>query len=248
MRFFVLAGALSLCVFVDISCAALFSFCRGCSSFDVEVEIWEEINLNAMIKRTIEYLADELVVAADLDEGDVTVDRLAALQEGSHKGILVSVINIYKESTLKNAANHFVHDQKVYHQKAPLTLNLDVVLVFDFDDYGTSLQHMSSIANFLHKKVYFSAGNQSLDNPFPAGLQKLIVDFQDLNLEQLNHVWSMNGGVHYPALFYKIRLVQLTQDEPIEGDEIKHIELDTENYKSPVKLKEALNHKQQNQL
>lgn len=178
-----------------------------------------------MIKKAIEYIADELMHAIGLDEGEVSIDSISNLKENSSRGIIISLLNIEEEVSLKNAVNHFVENKKAFYQKPPFSLNLDVVIVFDFEEYGTGIEHLSSVANYFYKKKSFSKERQLDINPFPEALNKLHLDFKNLSIEQLSQIWSICGGVHYPALFYKLRLIQLEQDEEVKGEEIQTIKV-----------------------
>jgi hypothetical protein len=85
-------------------------------------------------------------------------------------------------------------------------------------------------------------GNGS-DNPPPKPIGKMVVDLETLSLEQLNHIWSISGGVHYPALFYKVRLLKLEQDEPAEGEPIRTISMTEHAYTSSSDMKKSLKQK-----
>lgn len=204
-----------------------------------------------MIQKALEYLSDELTAALeDLSEEFISVDSLRTLQEKSEQGIIISLINVEEEGTLKNSSHHFIKEQKAFYQTPPFSINLQLILAFDFDNYGKNLRHLSSVANFFHKKKIFSAENQEVSNPFPTdqlgGEAKLIADWRELTLEQLNQLWSMSGGVHYPALFYRIRMLQLTQKAEISANTIETIELDSESYRSTSEMQKALKEKQHN--
>jgi len=203
-----------------------------------------------MIETAIEFLADSLKNALELDENVISVDTLQVLQDREADGIVVSLLNVEEESTLKNSPHHFVQgktvdDKILYRQAPPLSLNLRIVFVFDFDDYGTTLQRLSEAANFFHKKKWFNPGIDS-ETTLPEPIGKLILDLETLTLEQLNHVWSISGGIHYPALFYRVRLLQLEQDEPAEGTAIKNIETTHENFSTPEEMKKHLKEKLEN--
>jgi hypothetical protein len=73
----------------------------------------------------------------------------------------------------------------------------------------------------------FSLANQRPENPFPQGVEKLILELQQLNFEQLNHIWSISGGSQFPSLLYKVRLVKIQPQDETEGPEIDTIQLDS---------------------
>jgi hypothetical protein len=178
-----------------------------------------------MIKTAIEYIADELIHAIGLDEDEVSMGSISNLKEKSSSKIIISLLNVEEEVSLKNGANHFIDNKKVFFQTPPFSLNLDLIIVFDYEEYSTCLQHLSSVANYLYKKKSFSKERQLDTNPFPESLNKLHLDLKNLSIEQLSQIWSMCGGVHYPALFYKLRLIQLPPDEEVKAKEVQTIEV-----------------------
>jgi hypothetical protein len=99
--------------------------------------------------------------------------------------------------------------------------------VANFSDYATSLLHLSQTIELFQHKPAFTAANQSAANPFPAVLEKLILDFYSLNLEQLNHLWSILGGAYFPAVLYKVRLVKVQRNETMAAPEITTIQVKT---------------------
>lgn len=100
-------------------------------------------------------------------------------------------------------------------------------MAFEFVDYGTSLQRLSETVDFLQGKRWFTSENARDDNPFPAGVHKLILDLQHLSFEQMNHIWSISGGAQFPSLLYKVRLVKIQPEDEVEGPEIDSIQLDS---------------------
>jgi hypothetical protein len=121
-----------------------------------------------MVDTALEYLLDQLVDAVGFGEDEISLNSLHILQENKGNGLVLSLLNVEEESTLKNLPHHLVHEkippgqsetEKIlYRQSPPLSLNLRVVFAFDFDDYGTSLQHLTDTANFFHKKKVVRAG------------------------------------------------------------------------------------------
>ncbi len=198
-----------------------------------------------MIKAAMEFLSDALKDALELDENVIALESLQILQENEVDGIVFSLLNVEEEPILKNSPHHFVHEKNLFQQTPPLSLNLRVVFAFHFDDYGTTLSRLSEAANFFHKKKWFNPANES-ENPLSAPIGKIILDLESLTLEQLNHIWSISGGVHYPALFYRVRLLQLEQDEPAEGTAIETIEITRENFSATEEMKKHLKEKQEN--
>lgn len=180
-----------------------------------------------MIKQTLEYLIEELAFGLGLDISDVVLDNLKAIQEENSQGLILSLLNVEEEGTLKNTPHFVRKNNKIFYKEPPVYLNLNILMAFEFEDYGTSLQRMGETINFFQNKKWFTAENQRPENPFPEGIHKLILNLQQLNFEQLNHIWGISGGAFFPSLLYKIRLVKIQPQAETEAPEIDTIQLDS---------------------
>jgi hypothetical protein len=180
-----------------------------------------------MIKQTLEYLTEELAFGLSLDIADVNLDNLKKLQEDNAQGLIISLLNVEEESTLKNSPHFIRKNNQLLYKEPPVFLNLNILMAFEFIDYGTSLQRLSETVEFLQSRRWFTTENARADNPFPDGVHKLILDLQHLSFEQMNHIWSISGGSQFPSLLYKVRLVKIQPQDEVEGPEIDSIQLDS---------------------
>ncbi|MDR9366948.1 MAG: DUF4255 domain-containing protein [Balneolaceae bacterium] len=180
-----------------------------------------------MIKQTLEYLTEELAFGLGLDIADVNLDNLKKLQEENAQGLIISLLNVEEESTLKNSPHFIRKNNQLLYKEPPVFLNLNILMAFEFVDYGTSLQRLSETVDFLQGKRWFTSENARDDNPFPNGVHKLILDLQHLSFEQMNHIWSISGGSQFPSLLYKVRLVKIQPQDEVAGPEIDSIQLDS---------------------
>lgn len=180
-----------------------------------------------MIKQALEYIGEELASGLGLGIEDVSLGNLQKIQEKQEQGLVISLLNVEEESTLKNTPHYIRKNNQLLYKEPPVYLNMNVLMAFEFDDYGTSLQRLAETVEFFQSKRWFTADNEEASNPFPSGLKKLVMDLQELNFEQLNHIWSISGGAHFPSLLYKIRLIKIQPDDEVEGPEIDTIQFDT---------------------
>jgi hypothetical protein len=180
-----------------------------------------------MIKRSLEYLSEELAFGIGVSESDVSINNLNALQNENAQGIVVSLLNVEEETTLKNTPHVSRKNERLMYKEPPVYLNLNVLLAFEFENYGTSLQRLEDTVQFFQNKRLFTSENERVENPFPAGAKKLILDLQQLNFEHLNHIWSISGGTHFLSLFYKIRLVKIEPQQEMEAPLVDTIQLNS---------------------
>lgn len=180
-----------------------------------------------MIKQALEYIREELASDLGLGIDEVSLENLQKIQEKKEQGLVISLLNVEEESTLKNTPHYIRKNNQLLYKEPPVYLNMNVLMAFEFEDYGTSLQRLAETVEFFQSKRWFAADNEEASNPFPSGLQKLVLDLQELSFEQLNHIWSISGGAHFPSLLYKIRLIKIQPEDEIEGPEIDTIQFDT---------------------
>jgi uncharacterized protein DUF4255 len=181
-----------------------------------------------MINDAIEYIRKEIKDYLAIDDSEAIIDNIPLLKEtAGAPGVYVSLVNIEEEHTLKNTSQYVRRNGTIEIKQPPLFLNIYLLFAFNFEDYGTSLMHLSKTVELFQSKPVFSAEDDTATNVFPATLEKLIFDFYNLNFEHLNHLWSILGGSYLPSALYKVRLVRIQRDETIVGPPITTIQVDT---------------------
>ncbi len=181
-----------------------------------------------MINEAIDYIRREIRDFLGIDDTEAIINHAHVLKEQNNLGgVYLSLVNIEEEATLKNNRHQVrVNDQLAY-QQPPVHLNLYLLFSFEFGNYNTSLLRLSETIERFQSKPVFSTQTETVANPFPAGLEKLIFDFHNMNFEQLNHLWGVLGGTYYPSVLYKVRMVRIQRDETIVGPEITRIQVET---------------------
>ncbi len=135
--------------------------------------------------------------------------------------IVLSVINIEEEKTLKNGSRVPLpgpNDNTVL--LLPPTINLNIYLLFssNMNNYERGLLHLSRIIGFFQMQPSFFV---AVDG---GGQVKLILDIYSLNFEQLNQVWGIMGGKYIPSVLYKMRLVTIQAATGTPTSVIKRIQ------------------------
>lgn len=181
-----------------------------------------------MILDALSYLREELSFELGLASNEVIIENLQVLKQNENaNGLYISLFNIEQENVLKNTS-HYTHvNNQVRYKEPPVYLNLYVFFAFEFSNYGTSLQRMSDTIEYFQSKHWFSPENERAANPFPVGLNKILLEIFSLNFEQMNHIWGVLGGDHFPSVMYKLRLIKLQRDIDAAAPEISTISLNT---------------------
>jgi len=180
-----------------------------------------------MIYKALDYIKEELAFYIDLDESEISVDSLQKMQKNKGQGLIISLLNVEEEITLKNTPHYIQQKNSLKYREPAIFLNLNIIMAFDFDHYSNSLKQMAETVEFFQGNRWFSVENSRAANPFPTTIKKLIMDLQKANFEQLNHIWSICGGVLHPSLMYRIRLLKLQSDVSYDANEIDTIQLDS---------------------
>ncbi|WP_317932320.1 DUF4255 domain-containing protein [Halioxenophilus sp. WMMB6] len=124
----------------------------------------------------------------------------------------VTVINIEEESVFKDQVPEVkFRDGQNLKMEPKLRLNLCILFAANYKLYEQSLKHLSLIL------TYFQSNRTFTPSQFPAlapTVERLSVELQTLNYDQLNQIWSYIGGKHLPSIIYRVRAVAI-QDNAI---------------------------------
>jgi hypothetical protein len=180
-----------------------------------------------MIDDILNYIRAELIEDLGLDNGDVHMGHIYHLKENNTDGLYLSLVNLEEEITLRNTSHVLKQNNGIRYQEPPVFLNLYLLFSFRFSSYETSMLRLSQTVELFQNKRVFEASNATDANPFPSALEKLIFDFTNLNIEQLNHLWGVLGGAYLPSVLYKVRMVKIQRDESLAGPAITTIQVET---------------------
>jgi hypothetical protein len=181
-----------------------------------------------MISDAVAYIRREVVAYLGVADTDVVAGNIPLLKEDANaRGLYVSVVNLEEEHTLRNTGHALRQNGAVRYQEPPVHLNVYLLFAAAFDNYETGLLRLSQAIELFQSRRVFEAATASPGIAFPVSLERLIFDFYDLTLEQLNHLWGVLGGAYFPSALYKVRLVTIQRDVTLAGPEITGIHLET---------------------
>ena len=176
-----------------------------------------------MINLALEFIRNELEHYLKYDAGDSSVEielGNVALFETANSSeiedkIIVSLVNIEEESTLKNKRNYRrMPNNDIQLRHHPVFLNLYLLFCCTFTQYQPALQRLSLILKFFQARKNFDINNaiapQNRDL-FEESEQDFSLTFElyTLTFEQINHLWGSLGGRQLPSIMYKARLVRV---------------------------------------
>ncbi len=189
-----------------------------------------------MIEQTLQFIRTQLSndPTLNLNANDIIADNLHTLHNDPNKeGLFLSLVNIEEEATMKNKPNYVRVNNQLRRMEPPIVLNLFVLFAFKLENYTTSITKLSELISFFQTNKWFTFNNITDTQLFNPPIDRLIFEMHNVNFEQLNHIWSVLGGNHYPSVLYKIRVVKVQRNVSTEAPEVSSISLDSQlNLKS----------------
>jgi len=195
-----------------------------------------------MIAHALEIIKSELKANLDLyqnSNGGFTVELANVASYVPSNGqqamdVLITLVNIKEEKTLKNLPNYARDDvrMKVSYENQPVFLN--VVLLFSVvkNNYSLAINGLSRVIRFFQHQNVFTQ-----DSVLPSSLAytpaddqlehfKLIFDLHSPSMEEVNHLWGTLGGKQFPFVLYTVRMLDLKfrKAPPQEGEPIVEIQ------------------------
>lgn len=200
------------------------------------------------------YLLANLKSDTLLKQGDnIILGNVAALEsdtEGNLKNkVLISLVNIEEESTLKNNKNYLRNplNNSLEYLQPPVYLNLYLLFSATLpetsdigNDYETALRRLATVIEFFQAKKSFSikdspqskfattAENEAENaseqtNEMIQEELRLLPELYTLTFEQINHLWGSLGGKQVPFAMYKVRLVKIQSRYTLDAPLIEEI-------------------------
>ena len=177
--------------------------------------------LTIVINELDKHLAD-----AETYNSGGSIVKLGNLAEGvSAEGglrekLILSMVNIKEERTLKNLPN-YVHNDitlSTIYENPPVFLNLQILITATHVNYTNALLVLSRAIRFFQFKNVFTQDNvdpgsittSAPDNELDRLESfKLIFDLYSPSMEEVNHLWGTLGGKQYPFVLYMLRMLDL---------------------------------------
>lgn len=182
--------------------------------------------LAAMIFEAFELVRSELqdyIRAATSTPGfTVEMGSIAAVA-GANTNVLLTLVNLEEEQTLKNTSPYQRNASGGYDLKnPPVFLNLYVLITANYDNanYSTALKHLAHVIQCLQGKNHYTVANtpdSAPSNDPRASTLHVTLDLCSLSFEKINQLWGTLGGKQVPFVLYKMRVVEELADKQVGG-------------------------------
>lgn len=185
-----------------------------------------------MVFEVLQILTEE--VNNYLGGSPVSLDNIATItsEQGDSSGtstdIILTLLNLQEETTLKNKPNYSVEGTRITYKNNVVNLNLYILFSANNDKYNEALKNLSKIIEFFQGKKVFAQAN-SIYNRDDVSMSRItnfrfVVDLFTPTFEELNFVWGTLGGKQIPSVMYKVSLVEIEREAVLgKGDLIHQI-------------------------
>lgn len=139
--------------------------------------------------------------------------------------IIISLVNIEENRMSRDPKNHVSSGANFLLKNPAIHLNLTLLFTALRSEaaYGLALQNIQSVIEFFQRKYVFDHNNTAILN---AGIEKLILEMTSLSMEELNHLWVMQGGRYQPSVMYCMRMVSIDSVSAQQLSAIREIQTD----------------------
>lgn len=169
-----------------------------------------------MIDATLQFLASRLNFYLRMNQPvqeDMAVVSKILENDGKESDLSVNklclfLVNIENEVNIQKLAKREFDGLREVIPAKQVYLNLYVVLASNFKcmNYVESLGVLSKAITFLQDHSVFDRTNSP---DMPIGIEKLLVNMENLGFQDMNSLWGMLGCKYVPSVLYKIRTITL---------------------------------------
>jgi Pvc16 N-terminal domain len=171
-----------------------------------------------LIVRLLNEELDKLPIPFDVHIGNIAMlgDNNGAGNVNLRDGVILTVVNIEEERTLKNQSVYVREGAEMKKQRPAIHLNLNILFSAGDNDYLMALRRIDRIL------VFFQQNNVFI--PTSGRVERVTVELVSLSFEQQNHLWGILGSRQLPSVLYKLRLVMIQESEQKPGPVVTEIE------------------------
>lgn len=160
------------------------------------------------------YLGGELVVI----ENVTAIDDQPTNEEVGDK-ILMTLLNIEEEKTLKNFQNMTERNGKIQTKYPKVNVNLFVLFSANRTNYTQSISDISKVIEFFQGKRVFTQANSIFNRDVhpmnKVGNFRFTAELYTPSFEELNFIWGTLGGRQLPSVLYKLSIVEVERGNVI---------------------------------
>ncbi len=176
--------------------------------------------INAAIDHICFQLNQYLMKVYGLNEDVVVISNILE-QDGSvsthiNNKIVVSLVNIEKDSIpFRQQTAGPAGATRSLVTARPLYFNLYLMMAsyFSGSNYREGLKFISTTLCYFQAQPVF---NQQNSPGLDSGIEKLILEIENLDLNNLSNLWGVLSGKYLPSVLYKVRMISFDNEAVID--------------------------------
>ena len=160
----------------------------------------------------------------------IVLENIALWESGSENAakvdgkVVVSLLNLEEEATLKNAPHYSIKDNKTEYKNPPVHLNLFLLISANCETYDKSLRSISKVIEFFQGKKVFTSSNTIYDRTNVSfdvlDYFRFTTELFTPSFEELNNIWGTMGGRQLPSVIYKIQLIKIESSKLLSDSSV----------------------------
>jgi len=157
--------------------------------------------LNQHLMRTFD-LSEDAVAISNVIEQDGTVATHV------NNKIVASLVNIEKDTTpfRQSQAIESIGTSRAVATNPPIYFNIYILFAscFSGNNYQEGLKFISNTIGYFQSQPVFDHSNSP---GLPDDIEKLILDIENLDINDLSNLWGVLSGKYLPSILYKVRMI-----------------------------------------
>lgn len=131
--------------------------------------------------------------------------------------LILSIVNIEEDRIAKSPENYTKENSMVHYKNPATPINLTVLFAATHTDYQQAILLIEKVIRFFQIKHAFTPGNtpelRTVNEVNNINIEKIIFDWVNLNLEQVNQLWTSLGGHYMPSVVMKMRMFSIDEHQ-----------------------------------
>jgi hypothetical protein len=155
------------------------------------------------MEAVLEFIRREVALRLELPDNEVMLESATALgDESDTRGVTISVVNVHVSAYQGGGLG-----------RPELLDSIELHLLFSFRSkrYETSLSTLYRAMRLFFNRPTYTKGEAHGENPWPAHIDKLFFTLVPMEFDELDHLWSVHGGIYRPSALYSLRIVRVKE-------------------------------------
>jgi hypothetical protein len=158
----------------------------------------------SVVEALNEFIKNELSLQENIVVLTNPVDMKGSSNSQIENKLCVFLQHLEEERITKNGPY-----QSIGGTNPPIHFNLNLMFIANFPDpnYLEALRYISLVIEFFQSVRVFNKSNLPMLSP---NVDKITMEYVNLDIQQLSNVWSLIGLKYMPSVIYKLRLLSFT--------------------------------------